>query len=218
MAYTCTYAGLKADLLENAEDYSSELMAHLDSIIGEAETMVLRDLDLGIFQDFITTAGTLTAHQRSVVRPSGVVKINSMYLVVGTARKFIEKRAQGYCEIYGEDATEGLPKYWAETSDGALYFVKTPDQAYPMLPYGIVRPDGLSETVPETWLSTYAGDLLYAACKIRAEQFLTNPSAAGMWQADYNNKLLPTAKIELRGMSRESYETAKAIAPPSQVL
>lgn len=218
MAYSCTYSGLKADLLENADDYSSEFMAHLDSIIAEGETMVLRDLDLEIFKDFITSAGSLTAGQRTFTRPSGIVKIDSIYLVVSGSRKFIDKRTQGYCEMYGEDATQALPRYYAETSESSLYFVATPDQAYQVLPYGIVRPAGLSDTTPETWLGTNAGDLLYMACKIRSEQYLADLTQAGMWAGEYNNKLLPNAKIELRGMSRATYEAAKVVAAPSQAI
>lgn len=217
MSYATNYAGLKADLLGNADDYSSEFMAHLDTIIAEAETKVLRDLDLEIFQDE-ASAGSLAQGIRTLTRPTSFVKINAVWLVVSGSRKFIEKRTKGYCEAYGEDATQGRPLYWSEQSESTLFFVGTPDAAYPVVGYGIVRPAGLSEATPTTWLSTYAGDLMFMACKIRAEQYLKNATKAGMWDADYSTKLLPAAKIELRGMSRASYEAARAVAPPSQNL
>jgi hypothetical protein len=217
MSYSTNYAGLKADLLQNNDDYSSEFMAHLDTIIAEAETKVLRDLDLGIFQDEFA-AGSLTQGTRTFTRPAGVVKINAIWLTVSGSRKFIEKRDKGYCEAYGEDATQARPLYWAEHSETELYFVGTPDAAYPVIAYGIVRPDGLSEATPTTWLSTNAGDLLFTACKIRSEQYLRNPNKAGVWDTDYSTKLLPAAKIELRGMTRASYEAARVVAPPSQTL
>lgn len=217
MSYSTNYAGLKADLLGNADDYSSEFMAHLDTIIAEGETMVLRDLDLGIFQEE-ASAGSLTQGIRTLTRPTNFVKINAIWLTVSGSRKFIEKRAKGYCEAYGEDATQARPLYWSEHSETELYFVGTPDAAYPVIGYGIVRPDGLSEATPTTWLSTYAGDLLFMACKVRAEQYLKNASKGGMWAVEYSTKLLPAAKIELRGMTRASYEAARVVAPPSQTL
>ncbi len=222
MVYQTNYAGLKADLIQNSDDFSSDFLAHLDTIIAEGETKLLRDLDLEIFQDEITNdaAGNplaLTINQRTFSRPSGVVKINGIWL--GTSRKFIEKRTKGYCEAYGEDpSVKERPTYYAEQSEDYLYFVNTPDQAYPLIAYGIVRPAGLSDTNATTWLSTYAGDLLFMACKIRAEEYLVNPGQATVWQNDYQNDLLPKAKIELRGMSRASYEAARTVAPPSQTL
>lgn len=218
MSYQTSYSGLKADMLQNADDFSSDYMAHLDTIIAEAETMVLRDLDLEIFQDEVA-AGTLTIGQRTLTRPAGLVKINGLWLVVSGSRKFIERRTKGYCEAYGEDTSiTERPTYYAEQSEESLYFVNTPDQAYEAIAYGIVRPDGLSDSTTTTWLSTYAGDLLFAACKIRSEQYLVDATQAGIWGADYNNNLLPKAKLELRGMSRATYEMAGAVGQPAQVL
>lgn len=218
MAYETNYAGLKADLLQNADDFSSDFMAHLDTIIAEAETKCLRDLDLEIFQDELA-AGSLTVGQRTFGRYPGMVKINSVFLEVNGVRKFIQKRTKGYCEIYGDDpSVQERPTYYAEQSEESLFFVNTPDQAYPVIFYGIVRPAGLSDSNPTTWLSTYAGDLLFMACKMRAEQYLVNPSQATVWQGEYQNDLLPKAKLELRGMSRATYEAARVVAPPSQVV
>lgn len=218
MAYQTNYAGLKADLLQNSDDYSSEMMANLDTIIAEAETKCLRDLDLEIFQDE-ASIGALTIGNRVLARPANFVKINAIWLVDQGSRKFIQKRTKGYCEAYGEDSTlQERPSYYAEQSEASLYFVSTPDQAYAAIGYGIVRPAGLSDSVPMTWLSTYAGDVLLLACKIKAEQYLQNPDAAGTWATDYNNTILPNAKLELRGMSRATYEAARTVAPPSQVM
>lgn len=216
MSYSTGYAGLKADLLSMADDYSSEYMANLDAIIAEGETLVLRDLDLEIFQDE-ASMGPLTIGTRTLARPTNLLKINAVWLVVGTTRTFIPKRTKGWCEAYGEDATPARPRFWAEQSEDELYFVGTPDVAYEAIGYGLVRPTGLSESNTTSWLGTNAGDLLFMACKMRAEQYLKNPSKGGLWGGEYA-KMLPTAKIELRGMSRATYETPRVVSPPSQTL
>lgn len=217
MSYETSYAGLKADLMQNADDYSSDFMANMDTIIAESETKALRDLDLEFMQDE-ADAGTLAIGVRTLSRPTSLLKINAIYLVVGGVRKFIEKRTKSYCETYGEDQTQGRPVYWAEQSEDYLYFVGTPDAEYQCIGYGLVRPDGLSESNPTTWLSLHAGDLLLNICKQRSDLYLLNPDMAGQWGGLYQNDLLPKAKIELRGLSRASYDAAKAASTASQIV
>lgn len=217
MAYSTTYPGLKADLLLNTDDQSDDFFANMDTIIANAETQVLRDLDLEFMQSE-TSPGALMAGTRTFARPPGLIKINSLWLVVGGSRKFIEKRAKSYCEMYGEDSTQRRPVYYAEQDLTNLYFVSTPDLPYAVITHGITRPAGLSDTNQTTWLSSYAGDLLLLACQIASEQYLTNPGQAAVWKGEYSNDRLPKAKIELRGMSRADYAAAGAASTASQTV
>lgn len=225
MGYSTTYAGLKADLLQDADDYSADYMANLDTIIADSETKVLRDLDLEFFQDEVTTDANgaplvLTVNSRIFARPPGLLKLNALWLVTAAgSRQYREKRTKGYCEMYGEDPTvTEFPSYYAEQSEASLYFVNTPDQAYPVVAYGIVRPPGLSESVPTTWISTYAGDLLFTACKIYSGTYLTDSNSGPAWSAMYQNDKLPKAKLELRGLSRATYDAAKMASTASQQI
>ncbi len=208
MAYQTTWPGLQADILINLEDQSGEALAALPGAIAESELQVLRDLDLEIFQQEIP-AGNLTANTRTFQRPATVVKINDLWLTVAGVRKYIQKRTKGFCEMFAEDpSVKKLPTYWADQTEGLLLFVDTPDQAYPVIVYGIARPPGLGPTVLTTWLSLYAADILLLACLIRMEKFLSNPNQVGAWKEEYAGKLA-AAKIELRGMARSTYEMAR---------
>jgi hypothetical protein len=210
MSYATTYQGLTADILAKVEDQSDEVLANLDTIISVAETKVLSDLDLEIFQEFVT-GNALTAHSRNFVRPDGVIKINGLWLMLGNSRKYIEKRAVGYCDMWAEDATvESFPTFYAEQDDTNTYFVNTPDQAYPVVIYGIKRPAGLSVANPTTWLSKYAADLLLLACLVGTEEYLSNQGQAGIWKGEYDNDRLPKTKLELRGLQRDDYQLSRA--------
>lgn len=210
MAYSTTYPGLVADILAQVEDQSDEVLANMDLIIAKAETKVLCDLDLEIFQDEIT-GNALTIHSRLWPRPDGVIKINGLWLMQGNSRKYIEKRAKGYCDMWAEDATvEGFPTFYAEQDEVNTYFVNTPDQAYPVVVYGIKRPPGLSPGNPTTWLSKYAADLLLLACLIGTEEYLSNSGQAGIWKGEYDNDRLPKTKLELRGLQRDDYQLSRA--------
>ncbi len=177
--------------------------------IAESELQVLRDLDLEIFQQEIPNAGNLTVNNRIFARPATIVKINDLWLTVAGVRKYIQKRTKGFCEMFAEDPTvKKLPSYYATQNEDTLLFVDTPDQAYPVIVYGILRPPGLGPTVSTTWLSLYAADLLLLACLIRMEKFLSNPGQVAAWKEDYAGKLA-AAKIELRGLARSTYEMAR---------
>lgn len=215
MSYSTSYQGLSADILAKVEDQSDELLANLDQIIAVAESKVLCDLDLEIFQNHIT-GNVLTAHNRDWARPDGVIKINGLWLVQGASRKYIEKRALGYCDMWAENpAVEGFPTFYAEKDETNAYFVNTPDQAYPVVLYGIQRPPGLSVAVPTTWLSKYAADLLLLACLIGTEEYLSNPGQAGIWKGEYDNDRLPKTKLELRGLQRDEYQLSRAASTAS---
>jgi hypothetical protein len=214
MPYAANYAGLKADIVQVSEDQSDDLLSNLDTIIGLGETALLRDLDLEIFQDTVP-AGNLTALSRVFNRPAGLLKIRDIWLVVAGARKYIPKRTEGYCQMYGEDPTiTEKPSYWSEANETTMTFVNTPDIAYPVYAYGLVRPAGLSASNPTTWLTKYAGDLLLYSCLIRAETYLVNPSKVQAWQALYTQDQLPKAKLELRGMARAEYQMSRQVSTP----
>lgn len=218
MAYQTTYPGLVADILAVVEDQSDEVLANMDLIIAKAESKVLCDLDLEIFQDEIT-GNALTPNVREFLRPDGLVKINGLWLVVGGKRKYIEKRAYGYCMMWAEDpAVVGLPRFYAERDETNCVFVNTPDIAYPVVIYGIQRPPGLSPGNPTTWLSKYAADLLHLACLIGCEEYLSNGNQAGIWKTEYDNDRLPKTKLELRGMQRSEYQLSRQAGTASTPL
>lgn len=217
MAYATNWTDLKEDLIRIVEDDSTDYADNIPTIVAAAETQLLRDLDLEIFQSE-GTQGALIVGNRIFVRPPELIKINGLWLEVGGSRKYIEKRTRAYCEAYGEDGTHGRPVYYAETNETSLMFVATPDLAYPVITYGIVRPEGLSDANETTWLSTNAGDLLLLACLVQSEQYLTNPTKADIWKGEYSQDRLPKAKLELRGATRADYEMSRSASTATTPL
>ncbi len=214
MAYSTNYSGLKADIVLKISDQSDDLLNSLDEIIMNAESALLTDLDLEMFQGELVNNPpgfilTLTVGSRLLARPAGMVLIKDIWIQVAGKWVYLKKRGKGYCEMYAPDPTvQGVPAMWADSTLNNLIFVNTPDQAYPLKLYGIVRAPGLSDFVPTTWLSTNAADLLLLKCLELAEAQLSNANGVSLWGTEYKGALA-ARKIELRGAARADYQMAR---------
>lgn len=219
MSFSTTYNGLVSSIPLLTEDGSDDLAANINTIIANAETQLLRDLDLEMFQ-VRDTPGMLTINTSAWARPSGFVKINGLWITKASgALKAIKKRTLSYCLANFPDPTVvGEPTYYADESEADLTFFSAPDAAYLVTVYGIQRPLGLGPMNQTTWLSNYAADLLLLACLIWSEQYLTNPAMVQNWKGEYANDRLPKAKMELRGLSRATYEYYRPTAQPGPPL
>jgi hypothetical protein len=219
MSYATTYDGLKADIVRITDDTSDDVANNLDTIIAQAETQVLRDLDLEMFQERVA-AGNLTQNVSAFARPSNVIKINGLWITKQTgALKWVPRRTLGYCLASFPDPTvHAESKYFADQDEGSLTFFATPDFAYPVTVYGIVRPAGLALLNQTTWLSNYAADLLLLACLVNCEQYLSNSNQVANWKGEYSQDRLPKAKLELRGLARATYELFRSSSQAGPVL
>lgn len=212
MAYSTTYTTLKTDLINLTDEGSAEFLASIDTIIGLGETQVLRDLDLEQFQSEVSVGNTV-AGTRTIARPATLLKANSLWVTVAGEKKPLRKRTYDYCLMYAPTvATQAEPVMYAELDETSYYLVPTPNAAYAVGAYGLVRPAGLSGSVSTTWLSTHAGDLLLYACLVASEKYLSNKAQVDTWKEDYTDRLAK-AKVELRGIARDDYQVSR---PASQ--
>jgi hypothetical protein len=72
--------------------------------------------------------------------------------------------------------SQGVPKYYSNWDQDTVVVAPTPDQTYTIQLNYILKPDGLSSTVPTTYLSqNFPNGLLYA-CLVEAFSFLKGPN------------------------------------------
>lgn len=205
MAFATTYAGLIADILMwTDEDANDELREMVDTMIALAETRTQRDLDLECFQGEVA-GGSLVIGTREKARPATLIKAASIWLTIGTTRTLMLPKTYDYCMLFAPVvATTAPPQFVAEKDDANLYFVPTPDVAYVMTTYGIVRCTQLSDANPTNWLANNVGDLLLKCALIESEQYLIATAPVAKWKLDYK-ELLMAAKKEYGALSRAEY-------------
>lgn len=212
-----TYAQLMAALQTWPEDDASEYVADLPRIIALGELRLVRDLNLELFDQEVTSI-IVTGNNRAVPKPTDpvVVTTRALYFVnpqgVSTP---LYLRSREFCEQYAPDVTQlGQPKYYYEYSETAWRIVPTPNQSGTAKAHVVARPLGLSASTTTTWLSRNVGDLLFDCCLMEAEHWIKADDRYGDIKTKYYEEKLPAARLELRNLLRngEAYSPYKPAA------
>jgi len=213
MSITYTYATLTAAIKAYAEDTDVDFVANTDDFIAKAETRVLRDLDLELFEAWQLV--TVSGGTRNVVKPANTIEVNDLWIRSPATLEWIElpRRSFEYCLLYAPvEATTGVPAFYSEFDADDIYVVPTPDQSYSggnARVRATIRPTGLSSSNTTSWLGNNVADLLFHACMIEAQSFLKNPKkieeAAGMYQS-----LIQQIALEMEQIRRPTYKRLNA--------
>lgn len=213
MAATFTYTTLKATIVSETEENGSEFAAFLDTIIALAETRLLKDLDLDLW-DTVTTgsfANTGTATDRLITRSSSILVVRSFHYVDANGnRQLIEPRSYEFCVDYWPKftTTTSAPKYYCPYTETQWMVVGTPAGGLSYEIHGMVRPAGLSSGTATTWLSTNVPDALLWACLVESEQYLKADERIPVWQKRYADAVR-SALSELKPDQRDRYSTVE---------
>lgn len=217
MSITYTYATLTAAIKSYAEDTDANFVANTDDFIAKAETRILRDLDLELFEAWSLV--TVSGSNRNVVKPTNTIEVNDLWIRSPSTLQWVElpRRSFEYCLLYAPvEATTGVPEFYSEFDEDDIYVVPTPDQSYSggnARVRATIRPTGLSGTNTTSWLSDNVADLLFHACMIEAQNYLKNTKkveeAASMYQS-----LIGQIALEIEQIRRPTYKRLNAPQTP----
>jgi len=213
MSITYTYDTLTAAILSYAEDTDADFVANTDDMIAKAETRILRDLDLELFEAWSQV--TISSGVRNVVKPTNTIAVNDVWIRNPASSQWVElpRRTFEYCLLYAPvEVAVGAPQYYCEFDEDDIYVVPTPIQAYSggnARVRATIRPTGLSSSNATSWLGNNVADLLFHACMIEAHNYLKNPAkieeAAGMYQS-----LIQQIGFEMEQIRRPTYKRLNA--------
>lgn len=168
-----TYSTLKSDIQEWIENTDTELSTNLDTICGNAQRMVYRDMKLAAHNKVST--GNFVIGTAIIAVPTDLLSLQSFtYTAAVTGDKVnLDMREQDWLDEYWPDITEqGTPKYMAidnATGTGASVVrnwrvAPTPNAT---LAYTInyrAMPTVLTGAADTNWVFTYAYEcILYAS-------------------------------------------------------
>ncbi len=213
MSLTYTYATLTAVIKSYSEDTDANFVANIDDMIAKAETRILRDLDLELFEAWSQV--TVSSGTRNVVKPTNTIEVNDVWIRNPATKEWVElpRRTFEYCLLYAPvEAAVGVPAFYSEYDEDDIYVVPTPDQSYSggnARVRATIRPTGLSSSNTTSWLGSNVADLLFHACMIEAHNFLKNPKkieeAASMYQS-----LIQQIALEIEQIRRPTYKRLNA--------
>ena len=212
-----TYSTLKTAIYSFVEDDGDDVVSNIDIIIANGTEMLVRDLDLDIFNT--TATGTLTVGVQTLSKPNDVLTIKSMRFTDtgdGNKVKRLLQRSQDFCEDYWPvPANTGLPKYYSDERDTQITIVPTPQTAYAYSMRYLSRPTALSDSNTANWISRNLGDLLLYACLVQAERFLmaAGIGRTGQWEELYMAQMVK-ARDEFDDIRRKDYRPVQQASRP----
>lgn len=215
--------------------YDKNYEAILPEMIAYAELRMQRDIDF-LSTQISTTDYPFTQNSNTLTIPqSAFVTTQTMEVVDtdGVSHPLLPVTKEYIQNVYGSGSTKGLPKYYAEYGGDAathgytsqLVIVgPTPDAAYGVILTGTVRGIPLSETNPNTYISTNLPDLFIMASMIYMSAYQRNfgrisddPSMAqtyeGQYQALLRSALLEENRKKYEASAWSSYSPAPAATP-----
>lgn len=213
------------------EQTNPEFLIVLPTIIDDAEQRIYRKLDL-LATVVTDQTGILTPDQRMFDLPvaSGrfvtLTQVN-VFTPAGstTTRNPMAIVSRGYLDAaWPSDTSVGtsVPNVYAMHTDQQIVVGPPPSDAFTMELVGTIRPEPLSATNTETFLTLYLPDLFFAAAMVRAAGYQKNFGAqaddkqmAGSWEALYQERLASADAEEMRKRWQGTSWTTPAPGPRS---
>lgn len=168
------------ELLTNIRNYT-EVDANVftnavcNTFILMAENRILRDIDLDVFKLEVT--GTMTSGNKFLSAPSDILTHRYVMMTKDNEQIFLEFRDTSYMKEYWPNgATTGTPRFYSVWDQNTFYIAPTPDQSYTVELGYIRKPEALSATNPDTWVSINAPEALLYACLIQAYSYTKGPA------------------------------------------
>jgi hypothetical protein len=108
--------------------------------------------------------------------PSDILTHRYVMMTKDNQQIFLEFRDTSFMKEYWPNgATTGTPRFYSVWDQNTFYIAPTPDQSY-VVELGYIRkPEQLSATNPETWVSINAPEALLYACLIQAYSYTKGP-------------------------------------------
>lgn len=198
MDYNETIQAVRALMVE--PDSQTDFTLVQDRMIEYAELRMYRELD---FIHTTTTATALcTANNREVTVPASIIIVRSANVLTPSTetdpaagtRRSLQRVGYDYLDLVWPQAgtsTAGRPpEVFAMLSNTTAILGPSPDTAYTVEFVGTFRPDPLSPSNPNTYLSDNMPDQFLSACMIWASEYQQNAEAKARYEKQYNDQML----------------------------
>jgi hypothetical protein len=220
-----TYAELVTKIRDYTEvDATVFTSTIINGFISDAEFRILRDVDSDNNRSY--AQADIIAAQRYVNTPlinDETLIIRSVQITNSTggadnsSRSFLEYRDTNFISEYNPTGVQGLPKYYSYWDEDTIVIAPTPDQNYNMQINYILKPNGLSVSNTQTYLSKeFPNGLLYA-CLVEAYGFLKGPAdMIQFYEGKYKQALEGFTVEQMGRRRRDEYQNGSPRLPKTQ--
>jgi len=190
------YSYLKTDIINTAENDSTEFADQISYFVNRAEDRLIKELDdAGL--DYYTTV-TFTAANPTVSLPDGTLVVRNVNFKTSTSSNIITllQRPYEYAIDYWPHASTstGTPRYYSRKNNTSIYIVPTPvstvtgEVQYTKRPLALSSATGTSATT-SNYFSEFCYVALFNACMIEANVFMKSWNTVPLWENQYKNSI-----------------------------
>ena len=206
-----------AELVQKIRDYTEVSNTVLtdsivNDIIRDAELRIMRDVDVDANKKYV--AAQVIAGTRFIDTPADTLIIRSAQIVdsdgVGAAdnREFLQWRDSSFMSEFNPTNAQGVPKYYSWWDQDTIVLAPTPNATYTIQLNYILKPETLSSTNTETYISqNFPNGLLYA-CLVEAFSFLKGPNdLLQLYEGKYKQVLEGFSIEQMGRRRRDEYQS-----------
>jgi len=202
---TYTFDTLKVAILANTEEQAgSAFETELPNMIGRAERICYRALDLEIF-DTEDGSKSTTIGDPELAAPDNSLVVRSVRLGTNPLVRRTRTMVRNYLD---EVSAQGVPLYFAQVSTSLLIVAPRPDAIYAANQVANVLPAGLSDSNTTTVLSLHAADLLFWATMVEARTFqqaVDGEADLALSKANFTEALTVAKMVDWQRVKRVDY-------------
>ena len=208
-----TYAELVQKIRDYTEVSSNVLTESItNDIIRDAELRIMRDVDVDANKRYATAQ--VISGTRFIDTPQNTLVIRSAQIVDsdGTSnpnnREFLEWRDSSFMSEFNPTNAQGVPKYYSWWDDDTIVLAPTPDATYTIQLNYILKPQTLSSTNTQTYISQQFPNGLLYACLVEAFSFLKGPNdLLQLYEGKYKQVLEGFSIEQMGRRRRDEYQS-----------
>jgi hypothetical protein len=209
------YSFLRTDLINTAENDSTEFSEQIPKFVERAEDRLVKELDDPGLDNFASF--TFTASAPIVSLPVDALVVRNVSFTTSTSSLItpLLQRTYEYAIDYWPyaSASVGTPRYYARKNNTAIYIVPTPTSAlsgeiqYTRRPLALSSATGTSATT-SNYFSEFTYNALFNACMVEASKFTKSWDVVQVWESSYTNSV-DALRNQARRMRQDDMENPR---------
>ena len=219
------YSFLKTDLINTAENDSTEFANQIPKFVEKAEDRLVKELDDPGLDNFASF--TFTASAPIVSLPVDALVVRNVSFTTSTSSLItpLLQRTYEYAIDYWPyaSASVGTPRYYSRKNNTSIYIVPTPTSAlsgeiqYTRRPIPLSSATGTSATT-SNYFSEFTYNALFNACMVEASKFTKSWDFVQVWESSYTNSV-DALRNQARRMRQDDMENPRnPVGGPDTVL
>lgn len=206
-----------AELVQKIRDYtevSSNVLTDsiINDIIRDAELRIMRDVDVDANKRYVTAQ--VISGTRFIDTPQNTLVIRSAQIVDSDGisnpdnREFLQWRDSSFMSEFNPTNAQGVPKYYSWWDDDTIVLAPTPNATYTIQLNYILKPETLSSTNTQTYISQQFPNGLLYACLVEAFSFLKGPNdLLQLYEGKYKQVLEGFSIEQMGRRRRDEYQS-----------